>query len=564
MHTTSNRALSICLLLKLPGLLGAKPTQMQWCLKRPQKPACPAAPGRPGATRRRRACHAAVVPGEVSDNAARPRATQPARLPNITTTTPGARPLRATSRTWDRSPASSSLHAATPASVDKRPSETQLHYFHILKETVDDGALGNENDKIGTPFDPEDRGHQWHGVPQLDEIDKDYLSKKKVFDLPSKKSLTALIASYFALVDPYSPIIDKADFLNHFHEGTCSLFLMYAMIAVSSLYVPHEVLVECGFGDRSTAQSTFALRATLLYDFQLKDDPLHFLQGSLLMTRVLSENPTEKDSNFWYYNALRLATKIELYSHLNGSQNGSILSTMAQDPGANLAELMRPLDSWRSSLAAELQLCDQPLNTNLYYLDLIGSSYRYEATLCRLIQRQLRSVDAPKSHAAKHRLRSAMVELDAVTGKILANDMIRKIPISLMTAMPALLALHLEAALDPSESELVHSMSRISISQTMLALKQLREIPAIKKATPLFELLLSRKGLYPSSIAAAEPQMPNCETGSTQDNTLPENFAGEGQQFAPIESFDSLVQEFLEYDALGRWDFGQLGLSRNM
>ncbi len=83
------------------------------------------------------------------------------------------------------------------------------------------------------------------------------------------------------------------------------------------------------------------------------------------------------------------------------------------------------------SLAAQLQLCNQSPNSNIHYLDLVGNSYRYEATLCRLIQRQLRSVDAPKSNYAKQRLRSAMLELDGVTGKILANDLMKKIPISL-------------------------------------------------------------------------------------------------------------------------------------
>ncbi len=92
---------------------------------------------------------------------------------------------------------------------------------------------------------------------------------------------------------------------------------------------------------------------------------------------------------------------------------------------------MQPLDSWRISLATQLQLCHQSPSSNIHYLELIGSSYRYDATLCRLIQRQLRSIDALKSNAAKQRLRSAMLELDGVTGKLLANDMMKKVPISL-------------------------------------------------------------------------------------------------------------------------------------
>ena len=58
-----------------------------------------------------------------------------------------------------------------------------------------------------------------------------------------------------------------------------------------------------------------------------------------------------------------------------------------------------------------------------------------------------------------------------------------------------LLAFHIEAALDTNESDLVHSMSHISISQTMLLLSQGKDIPAIKGALPLFEEILTKKRL---------------------------------------------------------------------
>ena len=46
--------------------------------------------------------------------------------------------------------------------------------------------------------------------------------------------------------------------------------------------------------------------------------------------------------------------------------------------------------------------------------------------------------------------------------------------------MIALLALHIESALDPTETDLVRSMAQISVTQTMLLLTQGKEIPAIK------------------------------------------------------------------------------------
>lgn len=538
---------------------------------------------------------------------------------------------------WSHSP-----EAPTPDSLDKRQS--QLHYFCILRDAVDDGALDDQDDALGTPLGRQDHDDDAprQRAPQLDDADREYLDKKGVFDLPPKPCLIALVTVYFAMLEPYAPIIDRADFARQFDAGTCSLFLLYAMLATASLYVPGAVIDACGaFAGRAEAQAAFAARAALLYDFQVETDALTLLQGSLLLTKVLPEHQTEKDSNYWFYNALRLATRLQLYSRLHrsarpdgksglysriawalhcrhvfhlvsefrnaaylhglpdleppkmsdwsieripkqyrdivppttsqqkalfiaicklGTIYGEILPRIVQDPCVDLAQLMRPLEFWRMSLPTQLQLGDQPPNSNIHHLDVLGTSYRYEATLCRLIQRQLRSVDAAKSSLAKQRLRSAMLELDGITGKLLANDMMNKIPISLMTAVPSLLALHVEAALDPSESELARSMARLSISQAMLALHQLREIPAIKKALPLFELILSRKKLH-GNYSGAPPEAAGDAQWDGADVVLRSEQQGGAETDGGV-SFDSFVQEFLEYDTLGRWEFGQLDFSR--
>lgn len=62
--------------------------------------------------------------------------------------------------------------------------------------------------------------------------------------------------------------------------------------------------------------------------------------------------------------------------------------------------------------------------------------------------------------------------------------------------MTALLAFHIEAALDPTEADLIRSASRISISQMMLFLDQGREIPTLKRALPIFGNILTENDLY--------------------------------------------------------------------
>lgn len=61
--------------------------------------------------------------------------------------------------------------------------------------------------------------------------------------------------------------------------------------------------------------------------------------------------------------------------------------------------------------------------------------------------------------------------------------------------MTALLALHIESALDPAGTELIRSLHRISISQIMLVLTEGKEIPAIKAALPIFKEILAKNNL---------------------------------------------------------------------
>lgn len=123
----------------------------------------------------------------------------------------------------------------------------------------------------------------------------------------------SFITAYFTFVDVHGPIIEKRDFVEKFASKTCSLFLLQVITATASLYVSSDVISECGFNSKAEAQATFAARATLLYDFQFETELLVLLQGSILMTRILLDQPTDKDFNYWFYNAFRLAAKLEIY-----------------------------------------------------------------------------------------------------------------------------------------------------------------------------------------------------------------------------------------------------------
>jgi hypothetical protein len=105
-------------------------------------------------------------------------------------------------------------------------------------------------------------------------------------------------------------------------------------------------------------------------------------------------------------------------------------------------------------------------------------------------------------------------------------------------------------------------MARISISQTMLVLTQGKEIPAVKRALPIFEEILARKNLYlvpPNSFGPVPAQ------SQLQDNSMEEAYASPqtqasllSSQFEPCENNMSFDVDMLGFDFLDEWHVGQL------
>ncbi|KAH6890680.1 hypothetical protein B0T10DRAFT_486434, partial [Thelonectria olida] len=535
-----------------------------------------------------------------------------------------------------------------------RPDQADLQYLNILHDAVNDSDTATDQPHgtaSNTPFSskPDNaltpQARPWNKPPQLDDIDEEYLAKKGVFKLPPPHHLDTFLKAFFEYLYPFSPVIERVDFIRSYRSGNCSLFLLRAIMAAATLYVPMDVISECGFGSRSAAQESFFSKANTLHDFHYESDPLSMLQGCIILGSILLDHPTDRDFQYWYTNSIRLAVKlnirsactrgdgpcrfVKLYkriwwvlcnrdvfqsfvntlnvrflesaprikpiteddweaedvsegfgllspiSHQQKASfiaqcelaqiSGQCLSAVTQGLQQDPCQLIRPLDAWRMSLADKMQIGDPFHNGDIYYPEALATSYRFESIMCRLIRRHRRySQDASWSGWAKQRLRSAILEMDTIAKRVLANDTLRKFPINFITTMPALLALHIESALDPSETDLVRAMARISINQTMLVLNEGREIPAIKRALPAFEAVLSKKNLCPVPLNNTEPT--SCQSPSDQ-HSLNETHASPHTDFSMVCSqigqgeHPSLYGDILGFDFLDGWQIDQLGFA---
>jgi hypothetical protein len=130
--------------------------------------------------------------------------------------------------------------------------------------------------------------------------------------LTGKNNRDALIKTYFDHVYPFAPVINRADFIRDYQSGDYSLFLLRVMLTPASLHAPADVLFACGFASRSAAQESFFSKAKLLHDFADENGTLLMLQGSIILCMVILDHPSDRDFGYWFHNAIRLATKIDL------------------------------------------------------------------------------------------------------------------------------------------------------------------------------------------------------------------------------------------------------------
>lgn len=217
-------------------------------------------------------------------------------------------------------------------------------------------------------------------------------------------------------------------------------------------------------------------------------------------------------------------------------------------------QLLDEVDRWRETLASKMHLHTNP-RMDVYYLNVLSMSHRFECILCRLIRRSRQN--SQEVAWARERLHSATLELNAIAMRVLASGTLQHFPIAFVTTMTALLALQIEAALDSTQTELVRSVSRMSISQVMLLLNQGRDIPVLKRALPVFEEILARRNLYtgtPDISVSVPPSQDNKNSdGLTSQHNMSHDIDQQAFQDDNLPPFDV---DFLGFEFLDDWDVG--------
>lgn len=122
-----------------------------------------------------------------------------------------------------------------------------------------------------------------------------------------------MIHLFFNHLFVYLPILEYAKLQDNRHQGICSTFLLYTIFVVALPFASEDVLHGAGYTDVALAQNDYFKRAKSLYDLGCERNELSLLQGSVLLASYQHFLDTNKNSRYWFGNAVRLAAQMGLH-----------------------------------------------------------------------------------------------------------------------------------------------------------------------------------------------------------------------------------------------------------
>ncbi|KAH3687376.1 hypothetical protein WICPIJ_001653 [Wickerhamomyces pijperi] len=162
----------------------------------------------------------------------------------------------------------------------------------------------------------------------LDTSQLETLRNRGAFLIPDKALCDDLIRTYFNEIYTVEPLIDKAEFMRDYKNGTVSLLLLQSVFLAASCVSSNPAVFaqdpysETGKGEMSsyTASATFFKRAKLLFDAGYETDPIAVVQSLVMFLRFWDGfDDVMSNTYFWTRNAISIAQGFGFHRNIPAS-----------------------------------------------------------------------------------------------------------------------------------------------------------------------------------------------------------------------------------------------------
>ncbi|RBA12506.1 hypothetical protein FPRO05_03956 [Fusarium proliferatum] len=131
--------------------------------------------------------------------------------------------------------------------------------------------------------------------------------------MPPKEISDRLVYTFFEIIHPPYPVIDRRAFSELYRQGKASPMLLHAMFLVTFILCDESLIQAAGFSDRTAARKHHYLRAKTLYDVDHETDR-NVLTAAIFLLGFWWNGPDDqKDSWFWLGCATSCAQSLGMY-----------------------------------------------------------------------------------------------------------------------------------------------------------------------------------------------------------------------------------------------------------
>ncbi|EEU45285.1 uncharacterized protein NECHADRAFT_40529 [Fusarium vanettenii 77-13-4] len=116
--------------------------------------------------------------------------------------------------------------------------------------------------------------------------------------MPPRNISDRLISSFFNIMHPAFPVVNRRVFIEQYKLGQASPLLLQAVFLIAVTLCDDNLIQDAGFLDRATARKTYYLRAKTLYDVDHETDRSNIASALSLMGFWWNGPDDQKDS--WY------------------------------------------------------------------------------------------------------------------------------------------------------------------------------------------------------------------------------------------------------------------------
>ncbi|VTT68793.1 unnamed protein product [Fusarium fujikuroi] len=139
------------------------------------------------------------------------------------------------------------------------------------------------------------------------------LSVRDALTMPPKEISDRLVYTFFEIIHPPYPVIDRRAFSELYRQGKASPMLLHAMFLVTFILCDESLIQAAGFSDRTAARKHHYLRAKTLYDVDHETDR-NVLTAAIFLLGFWWNGPDDqKDSWFWLGCATSCAQSLGMY-----------------------------------------------------------------------------------------------------------------------------------------------------------------------------------------------------------------------------------------------------------